>query len=106
MSAQDGKPTPRPDAERAAWLLHPVSAIGRLTIGSDQYEELRAEALALREDRDALRERVSSLAEIPCPGRRGTTMRCMPGDKCSFCRARDCLAKLGETGAEAHGGRR
>lgn len=50
MSATDGKPTPRPDRARANWLLHPCSSAGRLTISSDQYEELRAECLALREE--------------------------------------------------------
>lgn len=42
---------------------------------------------------DALTEHEMVLSEIPCPGRRGTTMRCMPGDKCSFCRSRDLVKR-------------
>lgn len=42
---------------------------------------------------DALLEHENALGEIPCPGRRGTTMRCMPGDKCSFCRSRDLVKR-------------
>lgn len=37
----------RPSTDRAAWLLHPVSSTGRETIAASQYEELRAEAVAL-----------------------------------------------------------
>ena len=40
----------RPSRERAAWLLNPVSSIGRETIQVSQYEELRAEAVALRKE--------------------------------------------------------
>jgi hypothetical protein len=54
MSAEDGLPTPRPSRERAAWLVHPVSSVGRLTIASSQYEELRAEALALKGEKDSV----------------------------------------------------
>lgn len=54
MTAQDSKPTPRPSRDRAAWLMHPVSAAGRLKIDAFQYEELRAEAIALKGERDAL----------------------------------------------------
>ncbi len=49
MSAQDGEPTPRPSRSRAAWLLSPVASLGRLTVDAAQYEELRAEALALKQ---------------------------------------------------------
>jgi hypothetical protein len=42
---------------------------------------------------DALLEHENALGEIPCPGRKGTTMRCMPGDKCSFCRSRDLVKR-------------
>lgn len=38
----------RPSPDRAAWLLHPVSATGRETIAASQYDELRGEAVALR----------------------------------------------------------
>lgn len=41
-------PVERPSPERAAWLLSLVSSIGRLKIDAFQYEELRAEAVALR----------------------------------------------------------
>ncbi len=40
-----------PSADRAAWLLHPVSSVGRETIAASQYEELRREANALRAER-------------------------------------------------------
>ena len=51
--AQIGEPatnSARPSPDRAAWLLHPVSSAGRQTIAASQYEELRREAMALRED--------------------------------------------------------
>ena len=37
----------RPTPERAAWLLGPESIAGRRVITRGQYEELRAEAVAL-----------------------------------------------------------
>jgi hypothetical protein len=61
------------------------------------YDDLRAEVLALRAERDALRERVQSEAEVPCVSDaswRRHPMKCFPKDPCSFCRARDCLAKV------------
>lgn len=39
----------RPSPDRAAWLLSEVSVIGRTSVSAEQYEELRQEALALRE---------------------------------------------------------
>ncbi len=48
VTAQDGKTTPRPSANRAAWLLSDGSAMGRLTVSAEQYEQLRAEALGMR----------------------------------------------------------
>lgn len=47
-SAPTDADPPRPLPDRAAWLLHPVSSTGRETIAASQYEELRAEAVALR----------------------------------------------------------
>ena len=49
-SSVEDVPGPRPSAERAAWLLSLVSSLGRLSIDAFQYEELRAEAVALRAD--------------------------------------------------------
>lgn len=55
MSAVDGKPTARPSRERAMWLLSPVSSLGRNSIQSEQYEELRSEACALRNELRAMK---------------------------------------------------
>lgn len=40
---------PRPSPDRAAWLLTPSSSACRLKIDTFQYEELRSEARALRD---------------------------------------------------------
>jgi hypothetical protein len=45
-------PSP-PNADREAWLLHPVSSAGRLKIDAGQYEELRELAVRLRNELDA-----------------------------------------------------
>lgn len=51
----------RPDRTRANWLLSPLSSFGRLSIQKEQYEELRAEARGLREEKEALKKRILDL---------------------------------------------
>lgn len=51
----------RPSQERANWLVHGVSSAGRLNIQASQYEELRAEAIGLRQEKRELLKRVEEL---------------------------------------------
>ncbi|HEY2512766.1 MAG TPA: hypothetical protein VGI39_17990 [Polyangiaceae bacterium] len=70
MTAQDGKPTPRPAPERALWLLSPASTTGRFKIDASQYEELRAEARALLlEALNARQDAVEALRSVLCSRR-------------------------------------
>lgn len=69
---------PRPSPDRAAWLLHPVSATGRQTIAASQYEELRAEAVALRARVAELEEERARMADVI---RGATALRNVLGDR-------------------------
>jgi hypothetical protein len=51
----------RPSQERANWLVNGVSSCGRLNIQASQYEELRAEAIGLRQEKRGLLKRVEEL---------------------------------------------
>jgi hypothetical protein len=59
---------PRPSPQRAVWLLHSTSSIGRSAISRVQYDELRAEAMALRAElidaRKLNQELIASILEL------------------------------------------
>jgi hypothetical protein len=68
------EPPPRPSPDRAAWLLHDASSAGRLGIDTSQYEELRGEAVALRDELAAERALTDALVKsLPqCDNNNGT----------------------------------
>ena len=71
----------RPLPDRAAWLLHGASSAGRVRIDVEQYDELRAEACAMREtlqaiaavaltDDEPIAQRMQAIAKAVLGGRR------------------------------------
>lgn len=52
---------PCPSPDRAAWLLNPVSSVGRINIHVDQYEELRGLAIALKGEVETLKNLIKPL---------------------------------------------
>jgi len=88
--------TPMP-TEMFAKLLYDTSAGCSQPLAVAEYRELLKELVAVTAERDRLRERVQATADVGCvnsPAGRRWPMKCLPRDKCSFCRAADLLESL------------